>query len=536
MKSKIRLYKIVTFLLIGTLINISCTKLTESPRNVLSEENFNPTSDDLLKIKGPIYTNLRATWANWYGLIDVLEETTDILVTPTRYGGSWYDGGIYIVSHKHEWTSTQPEITKIYDNFYNGVNTCNRVIYQIESGKVPVDNAQKPKILAEVKAVRAFYYFLLLDNFGNVPFQVDFVAKDLPGQISRVKLYDFVVKELTDALPLLTEDVGIKTYGLMTKWAAQTILADVYLNAEVFTGTPQYAKVIIIINDIIASGKFKLSPNYKDNFVRSNSTSPEIIWAVVFDEVYATGNQFHMKTGKPNSRKIYKMNATPWGGSAGTPQFLDTYDNDDSRKSDCWAMGPQMDATTGAQLQNYVNFIPSMLNDKTTYNHGYPSQKYEFYEGMTSHSSVDVPIYRYSKVLLMKAEALLRTGQVDQAATIVSNIRQRNFRDRPLKATVTGEDLKKGSSYKYGLQDEAGVVLNGPGSGGDDILFGRFLDELGWEFPIEALRRRDLIRFGVFSRKAWYNKGQTDSHDQLFPIPQTAIESNLNLKQNPGYN
>src|SRR5688572_28022714 len=97
---------------------------------------------------------------------------------------------------------------------------------------------------------------------------------------------------------------------------------------------------------------------------------------------------------------------------------------------------------------------------------------------------------------MMKAEALLRTGKSNEAALIVTEIRKRAFKDNPGKATVTGADLLKGSNYQYGLQAHDGKVS--VVNGGADIVYGRFLDELGWEFAAEAHRRQDLIRFGVF--------------------------------------
>src|SRR5690606_32514508 len=110
---------------------------------------------------------------------------------------------------------------------------------------------------------------------------------------------------------------------------------------------------------------------------------------------------------------------------------------------------------------------------------------------------------RYADVLMMKAEALLRTGRGHEAAVLVSDVRERAFKTTPEKATVNGVDLLKGSAYNYGWQEKDGTV-NGT-NGGADIPFGRFLDELGWEFTGEAHRRQDIIRFGVFQTKSWFN-------------------------------
>jgi hypothetical protein len=132
---------------------------------------------------------------------------------------------------------------------------------------------------------------------------------------------------------------------------------------------------------------------------------------------------------------------------------------------------------------------------------------------------------------MMKAESLLRTGKADQAAALVTQVRTRSFQSAPAKAVVTGADLMKGSVYNYGLDNH----LQKTQEGGSDIPYGRFLDELGWEFAQEGRRRQDLIRFGVFTKKSWLSHVPNGDHRKLFPIPRVETEKNTNLIQNPGY-
>ena len=186
-----------------------------------------------------------------------------------------------------------------------------------------------------------------------------------------------------------------------------------------------------------------------------------------------------------------------------------------------------------------MKFVPSIL--KTDFNNGFPVRKYEIYQGETDASDVDYPIIRYAEILMMKAEALLRTGQADAAATLVSQVRKRNFTGAAAaKANVTGADLLKGSVYNYGWSDTDGIVKTAAGgtpvlNGGADIQYGRFLDELGWEFAIEAHRRTDLIRFGVFTTKTWFNHVPNGAYRVLFALPANAISTNSKLKQNTGF-
>jgi len=454
---------------------------------------------------------------------------------PVRPNG-WYDGGTYIRMHQHRWDSHQGQPSSLWGNAWAGINAVNRVLYQIESGAIPVDADTKVKIPAELRALRAYNYSLLLDNFGNVPIVTDFTATDLPQQSTRQQVYDFVVKELTDALPNLSEETGTATYGRMTKWAALAILARVQLNAEVYTGTPHYNDVIALTQQIIDGGKYKLEADYRKPFARTNDKSIENIWAVPYDAINARESSFHMKTLKPELRFVFNMQAQPWGGSASNPQFIDTYDPADKRLSDTWLIGPHFD--NAGHGYDFVKMVPEI--DSTNFNNGYPVWKYEIYAGETGSSDVDYPIVRYAEVLMMKAEALLRTGQADAAAAIVTQVRQRDFPSDPAKATVTGAQLTQGSSYNYGWSDKDGVVKDGPGgtptlNGGADVKFGRFLDELGWEFAAEGHRRSDMIRFGVFTTKTWFNHVPLGAYHALFAIPSGALNTNTNLQQNPGY-
>ena len=150
-----------------------------------------------------------------------------------------------------------------------------------------------------------------------------------------------------------------------------------------------------------------------------------------------------------------------------------------------------------------MKFVPSILNtDGFRVPHGFPVRKYEIYQAETDASDVDYPIVRYAEILMMKAEALLRTGQADAAAALVSQVRKRDFTGTAAaKANVTGADLTKGSVYNYGWSDTDGIVKTAAGgtpvmNGGADIQFGRFLDELGWEFAIEGrtVARPDSVR------------------------------------------
>jgi hypothetical protein len=143
----------------------------------------------------------------------------------------------------------------------------------------------------------------------------------------------------------------------------------------------------------------------------------------------------------------------------------------------------------------------------------------------------DYPIFRYAEILLMKAECLLRTGK-SGAGALVTQVRERAFKDNLSDAIVEDNDLLANTSYKYGYVEDYNIVDNG---NSDVIQYGRMYDELGWEFAWESHRRRDMIRFGVYTTKSWLSHKPNGDFRTVFPIPQSIITSNPYLVQNPDY-
>lgn len=522
--------------LIGSSFYISgCTDLSENVYSEVLGSSINPTEKDLPYILAPSYASFRSLMMGWQGYLDLQEESADHIITPVRPNG-WDDAGTYRRMHQHTWTSEQWQPYNTWRQAYQCITKANMVLMQIEDGTLSLPGDVTTAAVAELRAIRALAYYLLLDNHGNVPIVTDYRDDSLPEQRTRSEVYEFVVQELTEALPNLSEEVS-SMYGRMNKWAAKTLLAKVYLNAEVYTGTAQWEKVLSETEDVILANEYRLDDNYSSVFSATNHNSPEIIFAVPYDEVYGQGNSVHMKTLDPLSRLVYGMAAGPWGGNCAVPQFIDTYDTEDRRLYDSWIQGPQYNASTGAEVINYVKEVPGIGGDGTiaASNAGYRIGKYAVKQGATNNLDNDFPMFRYADILMMKAEALLRTGRENEAAALVTQVRQRAFKDNPEKATVTGAQLLLGSAYNYGWQEKDGSVATS--NGGADIQYGRFLDELGWEFTAEAHRRQDIIRFGVFQTKSWFNhtphaKAQSRT---LFPIPNDELLKNPKLSPNPDY-
>lgn len=522
----------------------SCTKLKDESFNTIISSQFKATDADLAALAGSAYVNWRILLLQWNGLYRANEVSGDEMLTPARPNG-WVDGGVYRRIHEHKWTTDDDIVVNTWSRTYAGITNCNRVIYQVESNIIPVAESDKPALIAEMKLLRASYYWVLCDYFGNVPIvdKFDVPQGYLPTQNTRKQVYDFIVKEITDNIPLVSTDRNQKTYGKFNQWAGHALLAKVYLNAQVYTGTAAWDKCIVECNTVINSGAgYELASTQRDVFVTNNESSKEIIFALPFDSKYVSGwNDFdiHMQTLQPEMQATYNLEYSPWGGVCAVPQYINTFDLEDARYKDNYIKGQQYKAngdiilcTLGAYKGlplAFINEVPGV--DQSEEVHGFRLGKFEIAMGATNRLSNDFPLFRYADILMMKAECLLHQGNADGAATIVTQVRTRNFKSNPAKAVVTGADLLAGSSYDYGLRNHLASTTEG----GADIQYGRFLDELGWEFNQEGRRRTDMIRFGMFTKKSWLSHSPNGDYRVLFPIPRAEIQKNSNLVQNTGY-
>lgn len=541
--------KIKIWLLLGIISIMSCTKLEDTSYTEILAEGFQPTEEDVAAIVGAAYGSWRKILLFWDGFWRVQENCADQIITPPRPNG-WVDGGKFRRMHRHVWTEDDEIVLQTWERTYSGVSDCNRIIYQIESGFLPLEEEAKNVTIAELKVLRASYYYVLLDMYGNVPIVTDYDVEEgfLPEQSTRQEVYNFIVKEISDNLQYLSKVHGGVYYARFNEWAARTLLAKMYLNAEVYTGTPRWDECIEQCDAIIAntSAGYGLEANQKSVFVTENQDSREIMFGIAIDDDYTDDwNTFdiHMQTLQPSCQATYNLSQTPWGGMGAIPQFIDTFDPDDSRFTANFIMGQQYSSsgdillcTLGDSIGKPLTFINEILPIEIVSQevHGLRFGKFEFAPESSNILNNDFPLLRYADVLMMKAESLLRTGKSGDAATLVTQVRGRAFTSAPAKATVTGAELMGGSGYDYGLRDEGFLGITD--EGGDDIMYGRMLDELGWEFNQEGRRRQDMIRFGVFTTKSFLSHpAQADSHTSLYPIPRTVLESNSKLDQNIGY-
>jgi hypothetical protein len=294
----------------------------------------------------------------------------------------------------------------------------------------------------------------------------------------------------------------------MNKPVADMILAKMYLNAEVYTGTPRWNDALTRLNNIVNSGKFSLAGNFFSNFTTQNQGSPEIILATPFDRTKQGGMNLQMRTLHYLNQLTYNLGSSPWNGFATVTEFYNSFNDADVRKQ-MWIVGQQFDAA-GKPLKDdalpmvFTPEIPSFVMPAGAQGRlaGARSQKYEIQRNNSfNDQDNDFVIYRYGDVLLMRGEAQFRLGNTTAALADFNTIRAR-----------------------------AGMPAYTPAMLTLDEMLAERGRELAWEYH----RRQDLIRFGQYT-KAWRFKPATNNTKLLFPIPNDQLVLNPSLKQNPGY-
>lgn len=517
-------YSIVLKRMMGVLLTVTfmigCTDLEEELFSEVTSDNFFQTEDELISALGSAYTSLYGYMGNT-AIMGSQEVSSDEVVVPTR-GPDWGDGGHWVRLHQHLWTTEDPTTNSAWNFSFGGVNACNRLIYQFTE----LENPLTDPFIGELKALRAMFYLWLLDIYGNVPIVTDFANADpTPFNNTRQEVYDFVEAELLTALADVTDAVDQSTYGRVNQMVVQTALARLYLNAEVYTETPQWAKCVTACDAIISSGHYTIENDYFANFNTDNSGSSEFIMAIPYDAIYATGLNLHMMSLSYINQQTYNLTAQPWNGFATLEEFYDSYEDEDLRKGQPsteegpttvrgnFIVGPQWDVSGKIRLEDAGAEPTDLDGPPFTYraeiNEIYPVAwreggarfgKYEIAIGSNTDLNNDVPIYRYADVLLMKAEALWRQNAGDAEALALVN----QIRDRAGVAPFT------------------------------ELTAENLLAERGREMFLECVRRSDQIRFGVFG-DPWWEKPASDETKELFPIPGATVDANPNLTQNPGY-
>ena len=534
-------FKYIAFsaLLIGILG--SCHKIDVPIKTELTPSIFPKDSAQFIQASGPVYAALRGNYSLDYWFTQTL--STDEAILPA-FGGNWYDNQNYKMLHYHNWTKDHPWTNSCWNWLALIVGTSNQTLSILNTTEP--EGAAKKTNLAEIKMVRALGYFMFMDIYGNVPIDTTYGDFTPHTNVPRAQVFNFIEREVKAAIPYLSTATGITTYGRANKYTAYALLAKMYLNAEYYTGTKRYDDCIAACDNVINSAAYAIEPmsTYLKMFYPNNGPQmKEFIFAIPYDPSASAlggtnGMMYHSRYDVPRSERTkFGLAFTPSAPEMTLPEYYANFNDPKDVRNGQWLTGlqymndgvtPVMVTTTkkgydqfytgadgGAAYTYQVNLTPTVTlrqdptqfdvgNDEIAWNMGYRNIK--FYPDNTSTSrnqNNDVPVFRYSDIILMKAEAILRGGSPTLGHTAVSlvNMIKANRTTSPALTTVTLDDL---------------------------------YSERCREFAWEAWHRNDMIRFGKYEGK-WGFKTDADVNHRIFPIPTGAMVVNPALKQNPGY-
>lgn len=474
------------------------------------------------------------------------------------FGNDWYDGGQYVQLHLHNWTANNPWLPSLWNSSMGGVTSCNTALSVI--------NDDESEAAALVRAMRAYFYFFLMDNFGGAPLVTKLVAEQ-PDRAKRSDICKFIETELLAIRDNLPTQVDASTYGKPTRYMADALLAKLYLNWAVYTNddvttyTPNDANsklndVVAMCDDIIKDKKYDLSDKFMTKFRPDNGAQiKDFIFAIPYDRDKQQGMVYSRYWICRSAQKQFGDLPQSVGGTLRVfPAFYAKFNLEGDERNQIWLKGKQYywenyeeqtdrpflittskkgidQDYTGADADEkfewQMEFTPDIIlrkdpgasdrldcgNDQKGRCMGYRSIKFYMDPNVTAangrNQSNDVPVFRYADVLLMKAEAILRGATPTNGDTPASLMNQiRDYVNAPhVEGTPTLDDL---------------------------------LDERAREFTDEAWRRNDLIRFGMFEndwgfRGQLYPKGLTEKFRRIFPVPTDVMNVNTNWKQNFGY-
>ncbi len=526
-------------------LSLSLTScLDETPKDQIPETEIYDSANSL-------YVNAVASLYNYIGaheegeglqgtcrgIYDYNTLTTDEAIIPIR-GGNWYDGGLWENMYNHTWTATDTDRYNVWKYLYKVIVLSTKSLETIEKHKALLTEQQRVDYAAEVRAVRAMYYYYAMDMFGRIPILQSSTQKTADiRQSNRSDVFWYVVKELQDVAPLLANEhsnLQGNYYGRVTRPVAWFLLAKLSLNAEVYTdddwtdsSRPDGKTIMFDIDgnkknawqtcihycDLIKAAGYTLEADYTKNFAVHNEGSAENIFTIPLDKIlylnefhylfrsrhYAHGGAYSGASENGTCATLHTMAVNGFGTETPDARLdMNFYTGkvevdgkyvtmDDGTLLEYKPLAVEKNLTASPYLETAGARMKKYEVDRTAYSDGRMPDN-------------DIVLYRYADVLLMKSEAKVRNGE-------------------------SGDEEMNAVRSRVGMPSLPATL--------DNILNERLL-ELVWE----GWRRQDMIRFGTYCKQYdIHTPSEADKkgYTTVFPIPEKAHELNPNLKQNPGY-
>ncbi|MFT3681913.1 MAG: RagB/SusD family nutrient uptake outer membrane protein [Ferruginibacter sp.] len=513
MKYKISIFIISLTLLAGS----SCKKLDEKLQGELNPVEGaagNANVDALLR---GAYNSFRGMFQDQGNLLALGEMSTDAMLGPTR-GGDWDDNGAWRVLHTHRFDGDNVHVKDVFAGL-GGACYASTDILRFNP------TAQQA---AQAKFLRDFGMYFYLDLFDQVPYREPGENAVLPSQVKKgMEAFDFIVGDLESII----NDLPAGPVTVANKDAARVLLMKCYLNKGVYQNrqTPTFdaadMQKVITLADQVMAGPYSFATNYFDNFAPNNGTIGK-------ENIYTQENVGGVSSGGIRSRwhmtMHYNQQPSGWNGFTTLSDYYNKFEASDVRRGVAYQytspnapanpanavnvgflIGQQYNMNTGAELKDRTGapliFTPEVAIEEKGTNlevTGIRNYKFPIDFQFDDNSNVDNdnPIFRLGDVMLMKAEALLRSGKATEGLAIVNALR-----------------ANRGASNMASLTEET------------------MLDERAREMYQETWRRQDLIRFGKFLQPMQEKPEESDPKYLLFPIPNGQLAANPNLVPNPGY-
>lgn len=522
-------------------ITASCTDLDVDVKSKYTEYPNDPVA-----IEGKmsdVYYSFRQALGNNYNRVQTFSSDE---ATGVSFGTDYFDKGENIHPSIHNFMSGD-DPASYWTDLASGITKCNKIIEEFK---------ETPKVAAPARLMRAFYHFILMDSYGDVPV-LDHLPADNEAVVRspRKEVAEFIEKEVKECLPDLSDNNDASTYGKPNKWMAEALLVKLYINWGVYTcgdvtkydvATTKNSKLdecVKYCDDIIGSGLFNLNDSYRKKFMFDNGPQiKDIIYAMPYDKVSAQGLLYgryrafrRIDDGDTQGYYGGKMGKSCAGICAMNPEFADLFCLEGDDRNDAVLKGKVFihDAITGEETDKPYIYKGTQLELTKTitlqegglatlncgatpdgWRQGYRSIKFypnpNEYSAYNRYQSNDVPIFRFADIILTKAEAIKRGATATNGDTPQSLFNQiRSYVHAPLL------------DHDPSLQE--------------------ILDERGREFFDENWRRNDMIRFGTFESEYGFHKhsnpdARFDKTCRILPVPDDILKENTNWEQNPGYN
>lgn len=522
-------------------ITASCTDLDVDVKSIYTEYPNDP-----IAIEGKmsdVYYSFRQALGNNYNRVQTFSSDE---ATGVSFGTDYFDKGENIHPSIHNFMSSD-DPASYWTDLASGITKCNKIIEEFK---------ETPKVAAPARLMRAFYHFILMDSYGDVPV-LDHLPADNEAVVRspRKEVAEFIEKEVKECLPDLSDKNDASTYGKPNKWMAEALLVKLYINWGVYTcgdvtkydvATTKNSKLdecVKYCDDIIGSGLFNLNDPYRKKFMFDNGPQiKDFIYAMPYDKVSAQGLLYgryrafrRIDDGDTQGYYGGKMGKSCAGICAMNPEFADLFCLEGDDRNDAVLKGKVFihDAITGEETDKPYIYKGTQLELTKTitlqegglatlncgatpdgWRQGYRSIKFypnpNEYSAYNRYQSNDVPIFRFADIILTKAEAIKRGATATNGDTPQSLFNQiRSYVHAPLL------------DHDPSLQE--------------------ILDERGREFFDENWRRNDMIRFGTFESEYGFHKhsnpdARFDKTCRILPVPDDILKENTNWEQNPGYN